>query len=480
MPTERRTKIVCTLGPATENDDILRELIKSGMSVARLNFSHGSHEYHGTNIERTRRIADGLGAHVAVMVDTKGPEIRTGMIADHQPINLNTGDHVVVTTRAVDTAPGLIAIDYAALPQEVEPGSTIFIDDGLVRLVVDHVEGTEIHCVADNSGKIAEHKGVNVPGVLLALPSVTEQDERDIRFACEMGADAVAVSFVRDADAVRKVRAICEDAGCPHMMIISKIECALALDNLDEIIEESDGIMVARGDLGVEIPPSKVPSIQKKIIYKCNEMCKPVITATQMLESMTHHPRPTRAEVTDVANAVFDGTDCVMLSGETAAGEYPVEAVRMMAEVCVDAEKSMPAYRLTVEPIERMSVENAANEGAVAMAECVGATAIICATESGRSARIMAARRPSLPIIAVTPAEHSLHKTCFFWGVTGVLTEVQDGIARICYNALKAVRQAKLVQRDDIVVVTAGDPVTSPLTENSKTVTNFCVVAQIF
>ena len=480
MFTERRTKIVCTLGPSTEDDDVLRDLIRSGMSVARLNFSHGSHEYHRENIERTRRIADELGAHVAVMVDTKGPEIRTGTIADHTPIELHAGDHVIVTTRPVETAPGLIAIDYATLPQEVEPGSTIFIDDGLVRLVVERVEGTEIHCMADNGGMISERKGVNVPGVLLALPSVTEQDERDIRFACEMDADAVAISFVRDADAVRQVRAICEDAGCPNMMIISKIECALALDNLDEILAASDGIMVARGDLGVEIAPAKVPSVQKKIILRCNEECKPVITATQMLESMTHHPRPTRAEVTDVANAVFDGTDCVMLSGETAAGEYPVEAVRMMAEVCIDAEKSMPPMRFPNQEGKRTSVEYAANAGAVAMAELVGATTIICTTESGHSARIMAACRPSLPIIAVTCFEHSLRRTCFFWGVNGVMTTMEDDIARVCYNAMKATRKAGYVQRDDIVVVTAGDPVTSPLTESSKTVTNVCVVAQIF
>ena len=481
MPAMHRTKIVCTMGPATEDDEVLRAMLQAGMSVARLNFSHGTHEYHRTNIERVRRLADELGVNVAVMVDTKGPEIRTAPIADHQPILLGLGDEVVVTTRSVDTEPGLIAIDYRSLPREVGPGSTIYIDDGLVELRVLAVDNeTDIRCQAINGGYVGEHKGVNVPNVVMELPSVTERDREDILFACEMGADAVAASFIRDADAVRQVRAICEEGGCPDMMIISKIESALALDDFDAILRESDGIMVARGDLGVEIPPAEVPNVQKDIIKRCNEAYIPVITATQMLESMTHSPRPTRAETTDVANAVYDGTDCVMLSGETAAGAYPVEAVRMMAEVCRKVEQRLPTRHTYHDRGGQHNVSGAASFGAVEMAARVGAKALVCPTALGGSARVMAGCRPALPILATSHLVRTVRRTCFYWGVTGILTQLQDGLDRICYDALRTARRSGYVQSDDLVVVTAGDPVTSPLTEGSETTTNVCMIAQVF
>ena len=480
MSTSHRTKIVCTVGPATEDDNVLRALIKSGMNVARLNFSHGSHEYHRANIERVRRIARELGTFVAIMVDTKGPEIRTGLTRNHQPLAFARGDQVVVTTRPVEGTHECISIDYQLLPQEVAPGALIYMDDGLLGLEVERVEGCDIHCRLTNDGMLGERKGVNVPNVIMQLPAVTEQDREDIRFSCEMGVDAVAASFVRNGAAVREIRALCASYGQPNMMIISKIESSLALDSFDEILHESDGIMVARGDLGIEIPPAEVPQVQKSIIARCNAAYKPVITATQMLDSMTRNPRPTRAEVTDVANAIYDGTDCVMLSGETAVGSYPVETVKMMAEICTHTEQELPSRHVFHTLDSSRNVNNAAALGAIEMAERVGAKALLCPTESGGTARLMSAFRPQLPIIATSPYESTLRHTCFYWGVEGILTTVQDGLAPICYDTLKMARNKGLVKTDGLVVITAGDPVTSPLTRNTETSTNVCMIAQVF
>lgn len=480
MPTTIRTKIVCTLGPSTEDDDILRAMIEGGMDVARLNFSHGSHDDHRRNIGRVRRIASELGANVAVMVDTKGPEIRTRLNRDHQPVELRKGDRVVLTSRDVESEPGLIAFDLPTLTAQVEPGSTIFVDDGLIQLVVDHVEdGTEIICTAANNGSVWERKGINVPGIHTGLPAVTEQDRTDILFSCAEGADAIAASFICDADAVREIRSLCEGAGRPDMMIIAKIESQLALENLEEIIDASDGIMVARGDLGVEIPPFKVPMVQKRIIDLCNRAYKPVITATQMLESMRNVPRPTRAEVTDVANAVYDGTDCVMLSGETAAGSYPVEAVSMMSKVCEGAEETLRG-RMPRRHGGRDDISAVTSYYAVRMAERVEAAAIACPTSTGRSARIMAAQRPPIPIIAVMPHADTVRKSCFYWGVVGIKTDLKDGLDTICYNALKIARRSGFVKKDDLVVVTAGDAVTSPITDGPGISTNTCMITQVF
>ncbi len=480
MDSTRRTKIVCTLGPATEDDKVLRELIEAGMNVARLNFSHGSHEYHRTNIERVRRIAAELDANVAIMVDTKGPEIRTRLNKNHELIELGIGDHVVITTEDVESEPGRIALDYQALPQEVSAGSLIYMDDGLIGLLVEYVDNNEIHCVVSNAGLLGERKGVNIPNVVTGLPAVTEQDIEDIRFSCAMGVDAIAASFVRTVEAVHIIRSLCKECGHPDIMIISKIESALALENFDEILLESDGIMVARGDLGVEIPPALVPFVQKTIINKCNEAYRPVITATQMLDSMMRNPRPTRAEVTDVANAIDDGTDCVMLSGETAAGAYPAKAVRMMAEICRQTDQHLPVRHTYHDRGGRKNVSGAASFGAIEMAERVGATALLCPTSTGRTPRIMAAFKPRLPIFATSPYEAIVRRTCFYWGVMGVLTTMQDGLARICYDTLRVVRKKNLIQKGELVVITAGDPVTSPLTYNAETSTNVCMIAEAF
>ena len=301
---KKRTKIICTMGPATEDDEVLRQLILHGMNVARFNFSHGSHDYHRRNIERVRRISDELQIPVAILLDTKGPEIRTGELYEHRAVTLRKGANVVVTTRQVPGSSECFSISYENLPNEVFPGSTILVDDGLIALTVDHVDGPDIHCIIENGGELKEHKGVNVPNVDIQLPSVTEQDRADIMFGCELGVDAIAASFIRSGAAVDEIRKLCNEMGMRGMTIMSKIESATAVKNFDEILGHSDGIMVARGDLGVEVPAEQVPHIQKTIIAKCANAYKPVIVATQMLDSMTHNPRPTRAEVGDVANAL--------------------------------------------------------------------------------------------------------------------------------------------------------------------------------
>lgn len=480
MNDKPRTKIVCTLGPATEDDEVLRAMIRAGMTVARLNFSHGDHAYHRQNIERVRRISKELGTTIAIMVDTKGPEIRTGLNVGHEPFALRTGDHVVITTRKVAGTSECFCIDYATLPQEVGPGSTIYIDDGLIALRVERTEGSDIHCLVINGGSVGERKGVNVPNVHMNLPAVTEQDRQDIEFACQVDVDAVAASFIRNGAAVQEVRKICASFGKPNMMIISKIESSLAIDCLDEILDASDGIMVARGDLGVEIPAALLPHLQKEIIEQCNKRNLPVITATQMLESMTHHPRPTRAEVTDVANAIYDGSDCVMLSGETAAGSYPVESVQTMAEICVQTEPHLTEIRRYYEGeggIEGTS--SVAAHCAVQVAKYMGAKAILCPTYRGATARMVASLRPTCAIIAASPEEQTIRKTNFMWGVQGILTDRREWLSQICYMSMSRATEAGYLQHGDLVVITAGDPLTSPIRDDGDLNTNVCMISQV-
>ena len=479
----KRTKIVCTMGPATESDEVLRELIKNGMNVARFNFSHGSHAYHRQNIERVRSISEELGIPVAIMLDTKGPEVRTGLLEGGQKVTVNTGDKIVVTAQPTTEDwhgnAGHISLDYLNLPKEVEKGSIILIDDGLVGLEVDHVEGNDMHCVVTNGGEIGEKKGVNVPNVEIGLPSVTEQDIADIMFGCELGIDAIAASFIRNAQAVDEIRKLCADNGLRNVYIFPKIESALGVKNFDEILAASDGCMVARGDLGVEIPAQEVPHIQKIIIKKCAQSYKPVITATQMLDSMIRNPRPTRAEVNDVANAIYDGTDCVMLSGETAAGKYPVEAVKMMASICRATEKYLPARREYHDRGGMRNVNSAIGLAAAEVAERVNAKCIICPTHSGRTSRLISNFRPRIPIVAMSPSNHAIRKTCFQWGVDAYKTTEQGSLSATCYNALTVAKENGVVDTGDLVVVTAGDPQTSPSQGDYITSTNMAMVSQI-
>ncbi len=483
MRDQKRTKIVCTLGPATEDDDVLRNMMLAGMNVARLNFSHGTYEYHRSNIERVRRIASELGTRVAILTDTKGPEIRTRPNEGHEPIELHAGDVVRVTAQTAQSAPDCVALDYEALPHEVGPGDTIYIDDGLIGLRVDRVDCEDVYCTVVNGGMLGEHKGVNLPNVVVSLPSVTEQDKSDIEFSCQMGVDVIAASFIRDAAAVQEIRDLCKAYGAPGTQIYSKIECAVAVERFEEILAVSDGIMVARGDLGIEIPPSDVPHVQKHIIELCNHEYRPVITATQMLDSMAHNPRPTRAEVTDVANAINEGTDCVMLSAETAVGNYPVESVRMMAEICRKTEEYLPERNEYHDRGGRRNVSGATGYAAVEAARFVGAKALVCPTLSGRSARIMSSFRPRLPIIAAAPSEEPLRRTCFVWGVEGVLMGEHGSTNRIASDALFQAKKAGMLSGGDVVVITAGDPMSSPSLEvgeiTSHTPTNVFVIAEV-
>ena len=467
------------MGPATEDDEVLRQLILNGMNVARFNFSHGSHEYHRRNIERVRRISEELRIPVAILLDTKGPEIRTGELFEHRPVKLRTGKRVVVTTRKVIGSAECFSIDYQKLPNEVFPGSTILVDDGLIALSVDHVDGDDIHCIIENGGALSEHKGVNIPNVEVGLPSITEQDRADIMFGCELGVDAIAASFIRNGSAVEEIRKICNGMGMRNIYIMSKIESATAVKNFDEILEHSDGIMVARGDLGVEMPAEQVPHIQKRIIAKCANAYKPVIVATQMLDSMTHNPRPTRAEVGDVANAVYDGADCVMLSGETAAGQYPIEAVKTMSAVCKETERYLSERQVYHDRGGVRNVNSAIGFAAVEIAQRVGATCIICPTHSGRTARLISNFRPKLPIYAMSPSRQAIRKTCFFWGVFAYKTMEQGSLSSTLYASLERAKEEHLVGKGDVVVITSGDPQTSPQQGDYITSTNMAMVAQV-
>ena len=483
----KRTKIVCTMGPACDDENILREMILSGMNVARFNFSHGSHEEHHMRMERVTRISRELGIPVGILLDTKGPEIRTGLLEGHAKVALETGSHVTVT--AAETSEELLGtaehfyLDHLELPREVREGGTILIDDGLIGLTVEKIEGQDIHCLVDNGGELGEKKGVNVPNAKLSLPSITEQDRADILFGLEEGIDFIAASFIRDAEGVHEIRELCRENGGEHVDIFPKIECALAVYHFDDILKASDGIMVARGDLGVEVAPEVCPTIQKEIIAKCNSACKPVITATQMLDSMIRNPRPTRAEVTDVANAIDDGTDATMLSGETAAGKYPLEAVKMMASIALTTEATIPAHKpfdfSAVEP-GRNVVNAAVGLAAVTTAFNVGAKAILTPTNSGKSARLVSNFRPMLPIQATTPNEWAQRKMTVYWGVEPRLNGRTVGsLAYVVDNAMAEARETGAAHRGDLVVVTAGDPAFKIDMEHSEVSTNVVYVAQV-
>lgn len=476
----KRTKIVCTMGPACDSDDKIREMIKAGMNVARFNFSHGSHDEHRERVARVRRISEEIGKPIAILLDTKGPEVRTGVLENGEKVHFETGDKTIITTD--DGVVGnheRFSLDFKNLPNELKPGDRVLIDDGLLEFDVDKIEGTDIYCTLANSGDLGERKGVNIPGVDISLPAVTERDREDIIFGCELGIDAIAASFIRDGKGVEEIRQICKEHGRDKVSIYPKIECALGIENFDDILEHSSGIMVARGDLGIEIPPEKVPHAQKEMIRKCNEAYKPVITATQMLDSMIRNPRPTRAEVNDVANAIMDGTDCVMLSGESAAGKYPVEAVKMMASICRETEQYLPERHQYHERGGVRDVNGAIGFAAVTTANRVNAKCIIAPTESGRTARLISNFRPSLPVYAVSPHETTVRKCCFYWGVTVLKGIAQGSLSATVDHALVVAKGNDLVQEGDMVVLTAGDPNTAPSQGDYITSTNMVMVAQI-
>lgn len=459
----KRTKIICTLGPATNRKTILKALMKSGMDIARFNFSHGTHEEHRERVDMIKNLREELNLPVAMLLDTKGPEIRTKLLKDGRKVVLETGSEFVLTTGDYVGDEHKVAITYDTLYKDVKKGGRILIDDGLIELEIQDVKHGDIICSVLNGGELGEHKGVNVPYVKVKLPGITQQDKEDILFGIQQEFDYVAASFVRDAKVIKEIRKLLDENGGKDIGIIAKIENAEGVENIDEIIQASDGIMVARGDLGVEIPASQVPHIQKMIIRKCNENYVPVITATQMLDSMMRNPRPTRAEVADVANAIYDGTDAIMLSGETAAGKYPLESLRMMVEIAENAEPYLD-YQVHVKNrnmYRHGRVSSAVGMAAVQTARDLDAKAIVTPTMAGQTALLISNYRPEVPIYAITTNETVQHRLQLAWGVYPLKGYEKDSTEHIISQAMSVVRRKRLIKKGDLVVFTAGDPATN-------------------
>ncbi|MDU1763575.1 MULTISPECIES: pyruvate kinase [Anaerococcus] len=456
----KKTKIVCTIGPASQSPEVLEQLIKNGMNVARLNFSHGSHEEHLEKIKTIKRIRRKLNVPLGLMLDTKGPEIRIGKFEEKEYF-LKPDDIFTLTTRNIVGNKDIVSVSYEGLPQDVEKGSIISVDDGLIQLeVIEIKDGTEIVCRVQNNGVISNNKGVNLPGRVTNLPSITPKDVDDIKFGIENGIDMIAASFVRKKEDIYDIRKVLEDHGGEDILIISKIESQEGVDNADEIIEASDGIMVARGDLGVEIRTELIPLVQKEIIRKCNKAAKPVITATQMLDSMQRNPRPTRAETTDVANAIIDGTDCVMLSGETAAGKYPVEAVKTMRDICITTELSDDfeenIYQTEID--RKITTTNAISKSTCTIASQLRAKAIITCTASGNTAKAVSKFRPRTNIIACTIDEKVARRLSVSWGVYPIIVDTAHETDELIERAIVGALKENYVQEGDLTVLTAGIP----------------------
>jgi len=457
----RRAKIICTVGPASHSEAMLRELMQRGMDVARLNFSHGTHEEHGRVIDRLRRSAQKERRSICILQDLQGPKIRTGPLKGHAPMTLKAGAKVTITPREIEGTASLISTTFQGLAREVQPGARILLSDGLIELRVLRVRGQDVECEVVNGGQLGEHQGINLPGIALSIPALTEKDRGDLEFGLAQGVDMVAVSFVRSAADIRSVKRVISDQGC-EVPVIAKLEKPQALDRLEEILEATDGVMVARGDLGVELPPEKVPVIQKHVIRRAAEWRKPVIIATQMLESMIENPRPTRAEASDVANAIFDGTDAVMLSAETATGLYPREAVAMMAKIVVEAEQNMQGdSRRRRREKHALSIAETICESIAHAAEDLPMGAIAVFTESGNTARMISKQRPRTAIYAFSHRPAVCNRMNLLWGVHPVLRKP----ARSAEDMLLAAEQELLrqgrVKAGDVLGVVAGTQMAS-------------------
>ena len=455
----RKTKIVCTLGPATNDVEIMKKLIQNGMDAARINFSHGTYETHAETIAKLKQAREELNAPIPLILDTKGPEIRVKTFKEDK-VRLEEDATFTLTTREVEGDVNIVSVTYADLPKDVHRGSRILIDDGLIELKVEDITETDVVCKVVNGGVVKSRKGVNLPGVEVNLPSLMEKDIEDLKFGVENGFDIVAASFIRSAEDVLKIRRVLEENGGGQMHIISKIENQQGVENIDKILEASDGIMVARGDLGVEIPPEEVPLVQKILIAKANCIGKPVITATQMLESMVHSPRPTRAEANDVANAIFDGSDAIMLSGETAAGAYPLEAVATMARIAMKAESAVDyAAKLanTTEPA-RVNITNAISMAACATAAELKTAAITTVTKSGFTARMISRYRPACPLIASTSDETVWRQMNLIWGCKPMLYTGELPRGGVFDTALEIAVKSGLLKNGDTVVSALGMP----------------------
>ena len=456
-PSQRRAKIVATLGPASNTEPVIRDLIRAGVDVVRLNFSHGSHERKVAVIQKIRKLSKEERKPLCILGDLQGPKIRTGLLKDHQPVLLKAGHRLVITPREVPGTATLVGTTFKTLAENVEQGSRILLSDGLIELRVHEVNGEDVACDIVNGGMLGEHKGINLPGVLVRTPSLTEKDAEDLEFALKHGVDAIAVSFVRTAEDVSLVRNRVAALGF-HTWIIAKLEKPQAVEHIDAILQVSDGIMVARGDLGVEVPPEKVPAIQKFIIRRAAEYSKPVITATQMLESMIENPRPTRAEVSDVANAVYDGTDAVMLSGESAVGKYPVEAVSMMARIVSEAERDMKAgYDSQArERQSRLSIAETICEATAHAADDLDLRGIALFTESGQTARQLSKYHPSAPIYALSPVEVTINRLNLLWGVTAIRCPKVNSTEALVDCAESLLEQNGYVRSREVIAIVAG------------------------
>lgn len=460
----RRTKIVCTMGPSCRSPETVRRIIESGMDVARLNFSHGEHDEHRDAYERVRRAAQDARRNVAVMMDLQGPKIRTGSLKDGRPVELKAGSGVILTTDSVPGDATLLSTTYEALPRDVKPGDRIMMADGAIELHVEQVRGAEVQCRVVHGGAIGEHKGINLPGVDVSAPALTEKDIEDLAFGLDLGVDYVALSFVRTPEDILGLRERMRQHG-RVVPIVAKIERPEAVTALEEILGVTDAVMVARGDLGVEMPLAEVPQVQKEIIRRANRLGKPVITATQMLESMMESPRPTRAEAADVANAIYDGTDAVMLSGETAAGRYPVEAVNVMAEVAIKADAAIAqgppcahSPDAAADAGDAGAFSRAIGHAVCHLSETLKTAHIVCFTMSGYTAAVIASFRPRIPITAITLSEEARRRCAMFWGVNAVQSvEVADTDAMV-EEVENVLLEHRLARIGDPIVIVAGTP----------------------
>ncbi|MDR3767024.1 MAG: pyruvate kinase [Butyricicoccus sp.] len=462
----RRTKIICTLGPATDQGEVLKDMMKAGMNVARFNFSHGSHEEHKNRMDMVKAARAELGLPIGIMLDTKGPEIRTKTYKDGK-IEIQEGQEFTLTTRDIEGDNTIVSISYEGLPADVQVGTRILIDDGLVAFEVTEIRGgTDIVCRALNGGPLSNRKSVNVPGIKLNMPYISEKDRADIVFGCTQGIDFIAASFCRSAQDMKDLKAILKEQNCEDVQIIAKIENMEGVHNIDAILDEVQGIMVARGDLGVEVPFEELPEIQKCLIKKCVSRGKRVVTATQMLESMAKNPRPTRAEVSDVANAVYDGTSAIMLSGETSVGKYPVQTVQTMSRIAENAEASIhyDRRRITRPEFMEMELRGDVKTNAIAHAVCNAATdleakCIVAFTESGSTARAVSCRRPGKMIVGATPSEKTFHRLTMSWGVIPCLVNRPSSGTDLYMQAVRGAVETMDVKVGDVIIVTAGMPV---------------------
>lgn len=454
----RKTKIVCTIGPSTDDDNVMRELMLAGMNVARFNFSHGDYETHKKRFEQVTRIREELGLPVATLLDTKGPEIRLGKFAE--PVNIKDGDTYTLTINETLCDGKVGCISFKKLPADVTVGTKILINDGVIELVAEKITDTDIICRVIHGGKLSNNKGINVPGVHLTMPYLSENDMNDLEFGSKLGFDFIAASFVRTSADIDYLKKFTHSLGWNDVRIIAKIENLDGVNNIDEILNASDGIMVARGDMGVEIPFEQIPAIQKSLIQKGYNAGKQVITATQMLESMITNPRPTRAEITDVANAIYDGTSAIMLSGETAAGAYPVEAVKTMALIAKTTEHNIDYKKRFSrrENVKNYNIANAISHATVTTAHDLDAKAIITVTKTGKTARLISKYRPLSPILSCTTSEKVCRQMNLSWGVTPLIIEEKDNTDALFEAAMLAAKEHGYIQKNDLVVITAGVP----------------------